>query len=152
MFFFVKQKTAYEMRISDWSSDVCSSDLSGIVYRLSRKSVEETAADLVRHGYDALPYHAGMPAEVRAANQDRFVSDDGVVMVATIAFGMGIDKPDVRFVVHADLPSSVEAYYQEIGRAGRDGLPSVVTMLYGPADLPTRDRKGCVAGQRVSVS
>src|SRR3546814_11873323 len=109
------------MRISDWSSDVCSSDLlddnrgrSGIVYRLSRKSVEETAADLVRHGYDALPYHAGMPAEVRAANQDRFVSDDGVVMVATIAFGMRIDQPDVRFVVHADPPSSVEASYQEI--------------------------------------
>src|SRR3546814_5755812 len=81
-----------------------------------------------------------MPAEVRAANQDRFVSDDGVVMVATIAFGMGIDKPDVRFVVHADLPSSVEAYYQEIGRAGRDGLPSVVTMLYGLADIAQRQR------------
>src|SRR3546814_9208006 len=81
-----------------------------------------------------------MPAEVRAANQDRFVSDDGVVMVATIAFGMGIDKPDVRFVVHADLPSSVEAYYQEIGRAGRDGLPSVVTMLYGLGDIAQRQR------------
>lgn len=113
---------------------------SGIVYRLSRKSVEETAADLVRHGYNALPYHAGMPAEVRAANQDRFVSEDGIVMVATIAFGMGIDKPDVRFVVHVDLPSSVEAYYQEIGRAGRDGLPSTVTMLYGLADISQRRR------------
>ncbi len=113
---------------------------SGIVYRLSRKSVEETAADLVRHGYNALPYHAGMPAEVRAANQDRFVSEDGIVMVATIAFGMGIDKPDVRFVVHVDLPSSVEAYYQEIGRAGRDGLPSTVTMLYGLADIAQRRR------------
>src|SRR3546814_14571760 len=123
------------MRISDWSSDVCSSDLlddnrgrSGIVYRLSRKSVEETAADLVRHGYDALPYHAGMPAEVRAANQDRLVSDDGVVMVATISFGMGIDKPDVRFVVHADLPTSVAAYYQDIGCAGRARLPAVVAL------------------------
>lgn len=113
---------------------------SGIVYRLSRKSVEETAADLVRHGYNALPYHAGMPAEVRAANQDRFVSEDGIVMVATIAFGMGIDKPDVRFVVHVDLPSSVEAYYQEIGRAGRDGLQSTVTMLYGLADIAQRRR------------
>jgi len=113
---------------------------SGIVYRLSRKSVEETAADLVRHGYNALPYHAGMPAEVRAENQDRFVSEDGIVMVATIAFGMGIDKPDVRFVVHVDLPSSVEAYYQEIGRAGRDGLPSTVTMLYGLADISQRRR------------
>jgi len=113
---------------------------SGIVYRLSRKSVEETAADLVRNGYDALPYHAGMPAETRAANQDRFVSEDGIVMVATIAFGMGIDKPDVRFVVHADLPSSVEAYYQEIGRAGRDGLPATVTMLYGLADIGQRQR------------
>ena len=113
---------------------------SGIVYRLSRKSVEETAADLVRHGYNALPYHAGMAAEIRAANQDRFVSEDGIVMVATIAFGMGIDKPDVRFVVHVDLPSSVEAYYQEIGRAGRDGLPSTVTMLYGLADIAQRRR------------
>lgn len=113
---------------------------SGIVYRLSRKSVEETAADLVRHGYAALPYHAGMPAEVRADNQDRFVSEDAIVMVATIAFGMGIDKPDVRFVVHVDLPSSVEAYYQEIGRAGRDGQPAAVTMLYGLADIAQRRR------------
>ncbi|MEQ8395723.1 DNA helicase RecQ [Thalassobaculum sp.] len=115
-------------------------DRSGIVYRLSRRSVEETAADLVRRGYNALAYHAGMPAEQRAENQDRFVSEDGVVMVATIAFGMGIDKPDVRIVVHADLPSSIEAYYQEIGRAGRDGAPSTVTMLYGLADIRQRRR------------
>ncbi|NKF33802.1 ATP-dependent DNA helicase RecQ, partial [Pseudomonas sp. BGM005] len=87
------------------------------------KSVEQPASDLAAQGFDALPYHAGLPAEVRAANQSRFLREDGVVMVATIAFGMGIDKPDVRFVAHIDLPKSVEGYYQETGRAGRDGEP-----------------------------
>ncbi len=107
---------------------------AGIVYCLSRARVEETAAWLSQKGITALPYHAGLAADVRARNQDRFLKDDGVVMVATIAFGMGIDKPDVRFVAHMDLPKSVESYYQETGRAGRDGLPSEALLLFGIED------------------
>ena len=108
---------------------------SGIVYCLSRASVEATAEWLVGKGFDALPYHAGLPPEVRAGNQDRFLKGDAVVMVATIAFGMGIDKPDVRFVAHLDLPKSMEAYYQETGRAGRDGLASDAWMVFGAQDM-----------------
>ena len=108
---------------------------AGIVYCLSRKKVEETASKLADEGYNALPYHAGLDPGVRAANQDRFIKEEGVVVVATIAFGMGIDKPDVRFVVHLDLPKSMEAYYQETGRAGRDGLPSEAWMIYGLQDV-----------------
>ena len=108
---------------------------AGIVYCLSRKSVEQTAVFLVAQGISALPYHAGLDAGVRARNQSRFLREDGIVMVATIAFGMGIDKPDVRFVAHLDLPKSVEGYYQETGRAGRDGLPSTAWLAYGLADV-----------------
>ncbi|WP_412540615.1 DNA helicase RecQ [Longispora sp. K20-0274] len=108
---------------------------AGIVYCLSRASVEKTAEFLVANGIPALPYHAGLDSRVRAANQSRFLREDGMVMVATIAFGMGIDKPDVRFVAHLDLPKSVEGYYQETGRAGRDGLPSTAWLAYGLQDV-----------------
>ncbi|MEV7677156.1 DNA helicase RecQ [Streptomyces sp. NPDC088341] len=108
---------------------------AGIIYCLSRASVEKTAEFLVKNGIEALPYHAGLDARTRAANQARFLREDGMVMVATIAFGMGIDKPDVRFVAHLDLPKSVEGYYQETGRAGRDGLPSTAWLAYGLQDV-----------------
>ncbi|NLF04258.1 MAG: RecQ family ATP-dependent DNA helicase, partial [Actinomycetales bacterium] len=113
---------------------------SGIVYCLSRASVEQTAEFLSNQGIEALPYHAGLDRRVRAANQARFLREDGLVMVATIAFGMGIDKPDVRFVAHLDLPKSVEGYYQETGRAGRDGLPSTAWLAYGLADVVQQRR------------
>ncbi len=113
---------------------------AGIVYCLSRASVEKTAQMLVDNGIPALPYHAGLPAPVRAANQSRFLREDGIIMVATIAFGMGIDKPDVRFVAHLDLPKSVEGYYQETGRAGRDGLPSTAWLAYGLQDVVQQRR------------
>ncbi len=113
---------------------------SGIVYCLSRNKVDQTAEWLNAHKIEALPYHAGLPAEQRNANQDAFLKSDGIVLVATIAFGMGIDKPDIRFVAHLDLPSSVEAYYQETGRAGRDGLPADAWMTYGTADMIQRRR------------
>lgn len=113
---------------------------AGVVYCLSRKKVEETAEFLNEHGLNALAYHAGMETSVRSRNQARFLREDGIVMVATIAFGMGIDKPDVRFVAHLDLPKSIEGYYQETGRAGRDGLPASAWMAYGLQDVVQQRR------------
>ncbi len=113
---------------------------AGIVYCLSRRKVDETAWWLTAEGIAALPYHAGLDQQTRARHQERFVNEDGVVIVATIAFGMGIDKPDVRFVAHLDLPKSIEAYYQETGRAGRDGLPADAWMAYGLGDVVQQRR------------
>ena len=127
----------------DWKRQVLSfigidAGASGIVYCLSRKKTEETAEFLGQNGLRALPYHAGMDKAERDTNQDVFMTETGVVMVATIAFGMGIDKPDVRFVLHTDLPGSIETYYQEFGRAGRDGRPARAHLLYGLGDIRMR--------------
>ncbi|QCX78465.1 ATP-dependent DNA helicase RecQ [Streptomyces sp. YIM 121038] len=119
---------------------------AGIVYCLSRKSVEQIADFLSAHGVEAVPYHAGLDGGTRARHQSRFLREDGLVVVATIAFGMGIDKPDVRFVAHLDLPKSVEGYYQETGRAGRDGLPSTAWMAYGLQDV-VQQRKLIQSGE-----
>jgi ATP-dependent DNA helicase RecQ len=113
---------------------------AGIVYCQSRRKVEDIAQSLVEAGIHALPYHAGFDAKVRQANQDRFLREEGIVMVATIAFGMGIDKPDVRFVAHLDMPKNIEGYYQETGRGGRDGLPAQAWMAYGLQDVVNQRR------------
>lgn len=110
-------------------------DACGIIYRLTRKSVEATAEHLQEHGYNAIAYHAGMDDDLRRRNQQRFLEEPGAVVVATVAFGMGIDKPDVRFVAHLDMPKTLEDYHQQTGRAGRDGLPATAWLTYGPGDL-----------------
>ncbi len=110
-------------------------DQSGIIYCFSRKQVDELAYHLERHGHSVRPYHAGLEDDERRRNQEAFIRDDAQIIVATIAFGMGINKPDVRFVLHYDLPKSIEGYYQEIGRAGRDGLPAHCLLLYSYSDV-----------------
>jgi ATP-dependent DNA helicase RecQ len=135
----IVEKTNGRKQLLDFISAEHPGD-SGIVYCLSRKKVEETAEFLNENGIRALPYHAGMEYSLRADNQARFLREDNIVMVATIAFGMGIDKPDVRFVCHLDLPKSLEGYYQETGRAGRDGLPSNAWMAYGLQDVVLQRR------------
>ncbi|MCS0583216.1 DNA helicase RecQ [Massilia pinisoli] len=135
----IVEKTNARKQLLDFISTEHPGD-SGIVYCLSRKKVEETAEFLNENGIRALPYHAGMEHPLRAHNQARFLREDSIVMVATIAFGMGIDKPDVRFVCHLDLPKSLEGYYQETGRAGRDGLPSNAWMAYGLQDVVLQRR------------
>src|SRR5438477_4598672 len=121
------------MRATTFLDDEHTED-AGIVYCLTRRAVEDTAAWLAQRGRAALPYHAGLTAETRVRHQDRFLREEGVIVVATVAFGMGIDKPNVRFVAHLDAPKNLEAYYQETGRAGRDGLPANAWMTYGIAD------------------
>ena len=132
--YLVAVKDHTERQLMDFLRSQPAGD-AGIVYRMSRKKVEATAASLVKQGFAALPYHAGLDGPTRERNQERFMREEGVVMVATVAFGMGVDKPNVRFVVHLDPPTSLEAYHQETGRAGRDGLPAVALMTYGLGDI-----------------
>lgn len=132
--YLVAVKDHTERQLMDFLRSQPAGD-AGIVYRMSRKKVEATAASLAKQGFAALPYHAGLDGPTRERNQERFMREEGVIMVATVAFGMGVDKPNVRFVVHLDPPTSLEAYHQETGRAGRDGLPAVALMTYGLGDI-----------------
>ena len=139
-----KEKKQYKKQLADFIERFDGE--SGIVYCLSRKKVEDVAEFLSKKGYNAFAYHAGLSAKVRASNQERFIKEDNVIMVATIAFGMGIDKPDVRFVVHVDMPGSIESYYQEVGRAGRDGEKAEVLLLYGMQDFIVRSQMNFSGG------
>lgn len=130
----IQQKNTPKVQLMRFLRDEQANN-SGIIYCLSRNKVEQIAEWLCTEGFTALPYHAGLPAPTRQKNQQRFLREDNIIMVATIAFGMGIDKPDVRFVAHLDLPKSIEAYYQETGRAGRDGEPATTLLLYGLEDV-----------------
>ena len=132
----INSKTDRKSQLAEFMDSVRGQ--SGIVYALSRKNTEEFAAHLVAEGHKALPYHAGLDAKLRFDTQERFMAEEGMVIVATIAFGMGIDKPDIRFVYHTNLPGSLEAYYQEIGRAGRDGAPAITALCYGLDDVRMR--------------
>jgi ATP-dependent DNA helicase RecQ len=132
----MRAKSGGRKQVADFIQNHC--DQNGIVYCSSRRKTEELAKYLCQSGVKALPYHAGMEGTARSRNQDVFLQDDGVVVVATVAFGMGIDKPDVRFVMHADMPANIESYYQEIGRAGRDGLRADTLTLYGMGDIRLR--------------
>jgi ATP-dependent DNA helicase RecQ len=132
----MRAKSGGRKQVADFIQNHC--DQNGIVYCSSRRKTEELAEYLCQSGVKALPYHAGMEGTARSRNQDVFLQDDGVVVVATVAFGMGIDKPDVRFVMHADMPANIESYYQEIGRAGRDGLRADTLTLYGMGDIRLR--------------
>jgi ATP-dependent DNA helicase RecQ len=134
LFYRVVEKRAPRDELLRFLDDEHPGD-AGIVYCLTRRAVEETATWLTQHGREALPYHAGLSAETRARHQERFLREEGIIVVATVAFGMGIDKPNVRFVAHLDAPKNLEAYYQETGRAGRDGLPADAWMAYGIADV-----------------
>ncbi|HEX3860532.1 MAG TPA: DNA helicase RecQ [Stellaceae bacterium] len=134
LFYRVVEKRSAREDLLRFLNDEHAGD-AGIVYCLTRRAVEETAQWLSGHGREALPYHAGLTSEIRAHNQERFLREEGIIVVATVAFGMGIDKPNVRFVAHLDAPKNLEAYYQETGRAGRDGLPADAWMTYGIADV-----------------
>ncbi|MCX7318748.1 MAG: RecQ family ATP-dependent DNA helicase, partial [Hyphomicrobiales bacterium] len=151
----IVDKTSSQKQLQAFISERHPGD-AGVVYCLSRAKVDDTALALKKAGIRALPYHAGLDARTRETHQDRFINEDGIVIVATVAFGMGIDKPDVRFVCHLDLPKSVEAYYQETGRAGRDGKPSTAWMAYGLQDIVQQrrmidDSTGSEAFKRVSI-